>query len=71
MIKVIVENLEACLLAKDVVVGDEIFRGFSLSNYINKSKRKFGLYMSLPVPNRPWESMSMECVGGFSMMERP
>ena len=29
------------------------------------SNRKLGLYTPLPVPSRPWESVSMDFVGGF------
>ena len=29
------------------------------------SNRKLGLYTPLPVPSHPWESVSMDFVGGF------
>jgi len=29
------------------------------------SNRKLGLYKPLSIPSQPWESISMECVGGF------
>jgi hypothetical protein len=31
------------------------------------SNQKLGLYTPLPVPSHPWESISMEFLGGFSM----
>jgi hypothetical protein len=31
------------------------------------SNKKLGLYTSLPVPSQPWESVSMDFVGGLSM----
>ena len=34
------------------------------------SNRKLGLYTPLPVPSRPWESVSMGFVGGIPMSRR-
>jgi hypothetical protein len=35
------------------------------------NNRKLGLSMPLPVPSRPWESISMYFVGGANVKERP
>jgi hypothetical protein len=40
-------------------------RGCSLCATINPSNIKLGLYIPLPVPSRPWESISMDFVGGL------
>ena len=34
------------------------------------SNRKLGLYTPLPAPSRPWESISMDFVGGFPMSRK-
>ena len=34
------------------------------------SNRKLGLYTPLPIPSRPWESVSMEFVGGLPMSRK-
>jgi hypothetical protein len=34
------------------------------------SNKKLGLYMPLPVPSHPWESVSMDFVGGFPMSRK-
>ncbi|CAL2248460.1 unnamed protein product [Prunus armeniaca] len=39
-------------------------RGCVLCN-TSKPSRKLGLYTPLPVPNRPWESISMDFLGGL------
>ena len=34
------------------------------------SNRKLGLYTPLQIPSRPWESISMDFVGGFPMSRK-
>jgi hypothetical protein len=34
------------------------------------SNIKLGLYMPLPIPSRPWESVFMDFVGGFPMSSK-
>ena len=36
----------------------------------NPSNRKLGLYTQLPIPSRPWESVSMEFLGGLRMSRK-
>ena len=36
----------------------------------NPSNRKLGLYTPLPNPSRPWESVSMDFVGGLPMSRK-
>jgi hypothetical protein len=45
-------------------------RGCSLCATSKPSNRKLGLYTPLPVPSRPWESISMDFVGGLPMLRR-
>eukprot|EP01018_Ginkgo_biloba_P008921 Gb_12464 [translate_table: standard] len=45
----------------------KFIRGCVLCSTSKPSNRKLGLYMPLSVPNRPWESISMDFVGGLSM----
>ncbi|CAL8120214.1 unnamed protein product [Prunus armeniaca] len=40
-------------------------RGCVLCNTSKPSNRKLGLYLPLPVPTRPWESISMDFLGGL------
>jgi hypothetical protein len=40
-------------------------RGCSLCAKSNPSNRNLGLYTPLPVPSHPWESISMDFVGGI------
>jgi hypothetical protein len=45
-------------------------RGCLLCATRKPSNRKLGLYTPLPVPSRPWESISMDFVGGIPMSRR-
>ena len=45
-------------------------RGCSLCAQSKPSNRKLGLYTPLPIPSRPWESISMDFVGVFPMSKR-
>ena len=45
-------------------------RGFSICATSKPSNRKLGLYTPLPIPSRPWESFSMEFVGGLPMSRK-
>jgi hypothetical protein len=45
-------------------------RGCSLCAISKPSNRKLGLYTPLPIPSRPWESISMDFVGGLPMSRR-
>jgi hypothetical protein len=49
---------------------ENFVRGCVLCSTSKPSNQKLGLYMPLPVPNRPWESISMDFVGGFPMTHR-
>ncbi|KAI5311988.1 hypothetical protein L3X38_041161 [Prunus dulcis] len=40
-------------------------RGYVLYNTSKPSNKKLGLYLPLPVPSRPWESISMDLLGGL------
>ena len=40
-------------------------RGCVMCSTSNPSNKKLGLYIPLPVPSRPWESISMDYVGGL------
>jgi hypothetical protein len=44
--------------------------GCSLCATSKPSNRKLGFYTPLPVPSRPWESISMDFVGGLPMSRR-
>ena len=45
-------------------------KGCSLCVISKPSNRKLGLYTPLPVPSRPWESVSMDFVGGLPLSKR-
>jgi hypothetical protein len=45
-------------------------RGCLLCATSKPINRKLGLYTPLPVPSRPWESISMDFVGGLTMSRR-
>ena len=42
----------------------------SLCAVSKPSNRKLGLYTQLPVPSRPWESVSMDFVGGLPLLRK-
>jgi hypothetical protein len=44
--------------------------GCSLCATSKPSNRKLGLYTPLLVPSRPWESISMDFVGGLPMSRK-
>ncbi|CAL2266530.1 unnamed protein product [Prunus armeniaca] len=43
----------------------QYIRGCVLCNTSKPSNRKLGLYLPLPVPSRPWDSISMDFLGGL------
>ena len=45
-------------------------RGFSLCATSKPNNRKLGLSTALPVPSHPWESLSMDFVGGLPMSKK-
>ena len=45
-------------------------RGCSLCEISKPSNRKLGLYTPLPVPSCPWESISMDFVGGLPLSRK-
>ena len=45
-------------------------RGYYLCAISKPSNRKLGLYTPLSVPSKPWESISMDFVGGLPMSRK-
>jgi len=45
-------------------------KGCVLCSISNPSNRKLGLYTPLPILSRPWETVSMDFVGGFPMSRK-
>jgi hypothetical protein len=44
-------------------------KGCVMCSTCNPTNRKLGLYSPLPVPSHPWESISMDFVGGLSILK--
>jgi hypothetical protein len=65
------KNLERYVYWPRMRVDVERFiRGCTLCNISKPTNRKMGLYMPLPVPSRPWESISMDFLGGLPRTKR-
>ena len=45
-------------------------KGCTMCAIRKPSKRKLGLYTPLPIPSRPWESVSMDFLGGLPMSRK-
>ena len=45
-------------------------KGCVMCSTCKPTNRKLGLYSPLPVPSHPWESISMDFVGGLPMSKR-
>lgn len=45
-------------------------KGCVLCSISKPTNRRLGLYTPLPIPSRPWESVSMDFVGGFPLSRR-
>ena len=50
---------------KEIVI--RYVNGCVMCSTCNPTNRKLGLYSPLPVPSHPWESISMDFVGGLLM----
>lgn len=46
----------------------QFMRGCVLCSYSKLCNQKLGLYKYLPIPNKPWKSISKDFLGGFSRM---
>ena len=53
---------------KDIVT--KYVKGCVMCSTCKPTNRKLGLYSPLPVPSHPWESISMDFVGGLPMSRR-
>eukprot|EP00253_Pinus_taeda_P029627 PITA_29627 len=58
-------SMRYCYWPRMVDSVSRFIRGCSLCATSKPSNRKLGLYTPLPVPSRPWESISMDFVGGL------
>lgn len=45
-------------------------KGCLMCSVSKPSNRKLGLYTPLPILSRPWESVSMDSVGGFPLSRK-
>ena len=45
-------------------------KGYVLCFVSKPANRKLGLHTPLPIPSRPWESVSMDFLGGFPMSRK-
>jgi hypothetical protein len=66
--RIVVHLQRLCLPRMKVIVTMNV-KGCVLC-ICNPTNRKLGLYTPLPVPSHPWESISMDFVGGFPMSKR-
>ena len=70
-VRKIVEHLyRYCYWPRMIESVPRFIRGCSMCATSKPSNRKLGLYTPLPVPSRPWESVSMDFVGGLPMSSR-
>jgi hypothetical protein len=45
-------------------------KGCTMCSVRKPSNKNLGFYTPLPIPSRPWESVSMDFVGGFPMSRK-